>query len=90
MGLIELGTALSEHLKPVNLGLVVVNFGRDDHCRREMLEENVGQVRSEKASIKVDVAASARQVPIGQIRFLTTRTVNLYSACPYFIGHTKR
>ncbi len=49
--LVEFGTALTEYLKPENLWLIKVDLRRDHHGSREMFQENVRQVRAEKASI---------------------------------------
>ena len=86
-GLEVFGAAFAEHLKPEYLRLIVIDLGRDDHCRRVMLQEDVRQVRPEEAPIQVDVAAPTGQVPIRHVGFLAAGAVNLDPAGPLLVSH---
>jgi hypothetical protein len=85
--LIEFGAPLPKYLETKNFWLVVINFWGQNEGLREVLEESMREVRSEKAPIKVDVPTSRGEVTVWHVRLFTSWAIDLDSARPWLVCH---
>ncbi len=86
--LVELRSTLTEYLETENFRLIMINFRRKDHCRREMLQKDLGEVTTEEASIKIYVSTSWWKVSVRHIRIFAAWAKYLNSASSRVVCHS--
>jgi len=77
---------LPSYLKPIDLGLVEVDLGREGDCLIVSGQEFMSNRRSEVGSVKGIRVLSSR----GNIHFLTLTAVHLDSTRPQLVIHSTR